>query len=542
MLPGKRFALGFAALAQLAAVASARQTWLTLEEALLGGADTGAGDRFGAAVAIHGDTAIVGAPNAGPDERGAAYVFVRANGAWTQQAELSASLGATGDFDHFGASVAVLDDTAAVGAPDWESEDGRVYLFVRAGSTWTADAVLGPPTTGYYYRFGAAVAFGGPTLAVSAPLFGALHEGAVATFENIAGAWTFDQWLVIYTTLGDNRVGERLAVLPNAPWPTVVASSRNRGAEGFRQLATGWQSWFSIGLTSRVEALAGSGATLALGVPSATVGGAADAGRVSLWRIDPNGPMPLASIAASDASAGDRFGASVALDGDVLVVGAPFDDDAPAVDAGAVYWFERSGSTWSERAKLAAAGAASGDRFPSELAIAGSELVAGVPDDSTAAGALSGSARAIRFGYPTLTYCTEGASSSGCVARIAAAGTPSASLSTAFSIQVTGADAQREGIVFYGVGGPLAAPWNGSSFLCVGPPVQRTGSQSSGGSAGACDGALALDWNAFAAANPAGLGQPFAAGERIWAQGWYRDPPSPKTTQLSSALGFVLGP
>jgi hypothetical protein len=72
--------------------------------------------------------------------------------------------------------------------------------------------------------------------------------------------------------------------------------------------------------------------------------------------------------------------------------------------------------------------------------------------------------------------------------------------------------------------------------------VQRTGAQSTGGTAGACDGSLSLDWNSFASSNPAALGQPFAAGEVVSAQAWYRDPPSPRTTELSGALAFVLLP
>jgi hypothetical protein len=73
-------------------------------------------------------------------------------------------------------------------------------------------------------------------------------------------------------------------------------------------------------------------------------------------------------------------------------------------------------------------------------------------------------------------------------------------------------------------------------------PLQRTGVQNSGGTTGACDGSLSLDWNAYRASNATALGNPFSAGQSVYAQGWFRDPPSPKTTSLSDALSFVTCP
>jgi hypothetical protein len=64
----------------------------------------------------------------------------------------------------------------------------------------------------------------------------------------------------------------------------------------------------------------------------------------------------------------------------------------------------------------------------------------------------------------------------------------------------------------------------------------------SGGTAGACDGSLALDWSAYVAAHPGALGAPFAAGDTLWLQAWFRDPPSPKGTSLSDALRATVCP
>jgi hypothetical protein len=142
-----------------------------------------------------------------------------------------------------------------------------------------------------------------------------------------------------------------------------------------------------------------------------------------------------------------------------------------------------------------------------------------------------------------VAYCTSGTSSSGCEPVISSAGTASVSASSGFTLQVANVEGAKLGLVFYGVGGRVITPWGqGASFLCVKAPTQRMGVANSGGTPGQCNGAFATDWLAFVAANPGALGAPFAAGELVNAQAWYRDPPSPKTTNLSNALEFPTVP
>lgn len=143
------------------------------------------------------------------------------------------------------------------------------------------------------------------------------------------------------------------------------------------------------------------------------------------------------------------------------------------------------------------------------------------------------------------TYCTAGVTSNGCTPSIAGAGVPSASSGAGFTLATSSVEGQKQGLVFYGVDNSAFAPfpWGASSsYMCVKSPTQRTGAQNSGGAANVCNGVLALDWNAYIAAHPGALGQPFAAGRHVFAQAWFRDPPSPKSTMLSDALEFVVGP
>ncbi len=145
----------------------------------------------------------------------------------------------------------------------------------------------------------------------------------------------------------------------------------------------------------------------------------------------------------------------------------------------------------------------------------------------------------------TSVFCTAGTTTNGCLATMSGTGTPSATAASGFTIGVSNLEGQRQGLIFYGVdnSGFSPLPWGlSSSFLCVKPPTQRTPIQSSGGVNATCTGAYAIDWNAFRNANPGALGAPFASGDVVYAQAWFRDPPSPKATMLSNGLIFVVTP
>jgi hypothetical protein len=147
-------------------------------------------------------------------------------------------------------------------------------------------------------------------------------------------------------------------------------------------------------------------------------------------------------------------------------------------------------------------------------------------------------------GTPTgpITYCTAGTTTNGCVAAISASANPSVTFANACNISVASVEGQKSGLIFYSVSGQLIQAWNTSSFLCVKAPTQRSNTQVSGGTVGACDGTLSLDWNAFQAANPTALGNPWSAGNKVQVQAWFRDPPAGKATNLSDAVELTYAP
>ena len=163
------------------------------QEARLTPSDGGFRDFFGVSVAVHGNTAVVGAyhSNVGQNvEQGAAYVYTRSGTIWVEEAKLTALAG--GPEANFGISVAIQGDTVAVGA--WledvggTTNQGAVYMFARSGTTWTEQLTLTASDAAAWDTFGRSVAIDGDTLVVGSPqakVDGDIPEGAAYVFRGI---------------------------------------------------------------------------------------------------------------------------------------------------------------------------------------------------------------------------------------------------------------------------------------------------------------------------------------------------------------------
>jgi hypothetical protein len=143
-------------------------------------------------------------------------------------------------------------------------------------------------------------------------------------------------------------------------------------------------------------------------------------------------------------------------------------------------------------------------------------------------------------------YCTAGTTTHGCNAAITADHNPSVSLANPCNVSVSAVEGQKSGIIFYGINntGFVPGPWasGSTSLLCVKHPSQRTPIQNSGGTFGLCNGALALDWNAYQQAHPSALGNPWSVGSKVYVQAWFRDPLAAKGTNLSNAVEMIFHP
>lgn len=380
-----------------------RASWT--QQAYLKASNTDAFDTFGHSVSISGDTLAVGAR--GEDSRattingdqldnsapaaGAVYVFQRIGTTWTQQAYIKAS-NAEAD-DNFGYSVALSGATLAVGA--WKegssatgidgaqldnsaSRAGAVYVFQRAGSTWTQQAYIKASNTEAGDQFGWSVAVSGDTLAV-----GAIVEASSATGVNgnqsdnsmsLAGA--------VYVFHRNGIVWEQQA---------YVKATNTSEADGFGAAVALFEDTLAVGATGESSSATGVNG-------NQTDMGAQRSGAVYVYQRTGTAWAPGAYIKASNTGAGDGFGVSLAISGEMLAVGASTEkssavgvdgnqEDNSANDAGAVYVFRRSGTSWAQHAYVKASNTTGAYWFGSPIALSGDTFaVASLGEASGATG------------------------------------------------------------------------------------------------------------------------------------------------------------
>ena len=207
-------------------------TWT--QEAKLSAADAGPQRFFGTSVALHADTALVGAVlgDGLSSETGAAYVFVRNGGAWTQQQKLWASDGSANSF--LGTSVALFGDTALVGAPGAETDGVRIggaYLFARSGTTWTEQQKLLGEEGDDSMTFGISVALWGDNALVGAPSGSNMGvvSGVAFSFVRSGPKWVQSTKLVAFDGFGSDNFGAAVALwndraLVGAPYADAQGS------------------------------------------------------------------------------------------------------------------------------------------------------------------------------------------------------------------------------------------------------------------------------------------------------------------------------
>ena len=363
------------------------------QQAYLKASNTAMGDQFGQSVAVAGDTMVVGAPfeDGGAANSGAAYVFVRGGGGWIQQAYLKASN--AGMDDNFGIAVAISGDTVIIGASredsdavgpngdegnDNASNSGAVYVFVRSGTNWPQQAYLKPSNTGMSDLFGAAVAVAGDTLAV-----GAYHEDSQATGVNGDGS---------NNSAGDSGAAY-VFVRSGTNWTQqayLKASNRGLVDEFGRALAL---SGDTLVVGSPLEDSNATGVNGNQGDNTASASGAA-----YVFVRDGTNWSQQAYLKASNTGADDSFGTAVAASGDTLVVGASREDsqatgvngdgsDNSASASGAAYVFVRSGVDWTQQAYLKPSITQTNQGFGTAVAVSGNTLVAGATGEVVNAGA-----------------------------------------------------------------------------------------------------------------------------------------------------------
>jgi FG-GAP repeat protein len=346
------------------------------------------GDEFGSAVAIQGDIAVVGAPNAA-SRTGAAYVFQKTTNGWQfdQQLPANPSPGST-----FGTSVAIDGDRIVVGAPGDENVDvgaGAAYVFVHAPGKWTPEAKLIGSENSAFDNFGTSVAIKGDTIVCGA--FGnsdpGLSEvGSAYVFRRVAGLWNQEQELTASDGASLARFG--LSVAMNEE--TIAVGADGDAELGFFSGAvyvftfdgSTWTQQQKLHAHDPQESasfgyhLAMSGDTIVIGAPQNQVGNHT-LGAAYIFTRSSQEWLQDRKLVAKDSDTFDGFGLRVAISGDTIAVGSADDHDA-APNAGAAYVYKRNGqSGWSLQEKLFASDAAKDDAFGNAVAVSNNTVLVG---------------------------------------------------------------------------------------------------------------------------------------------------------------------
>ncbi len=269
------------------------------QQATLTAADGEAGDGFGCAVAVDGETALVGAfwdDHSGYDA-GSAYIFVRSNGVWSEQAKLTASDAAAGDW--FGYSVSAFGDTAAIGAygddHDGGTGAGAAYVFVRAGGVWAQQSKLVASDAAAGDYFGNSVSVSGDTLVIGSHAddhAGGTDAGAAYVFVRSNGFWSEQAKLTAPDAAAGDMFGHSVAI---------------------------------------------SGERAVIGAPLNDHLGGTDCGSAYFFVRSGGVWTAQGELGFPDAAANDQFGYSVAVSGRTAVIGGPFDTHAGGTGAGSAY-------------------------------------------------------------------------------------------------------------------------------------------------------------------------------------------------------------
>ena len=375
-------------------------------------ADGAAADSFGVSVSIAADTLISGASGddtaTGPNT-GSAYVFVRAGPSWSAQAKLVASDAAPEDF--FGIAVAASGDTAVVGSllddNGAGTDAGSAYVFARTGPAWSQQLKLVGSGVTDEDLFGASVAIAEDTIAVGARSHDvptASRAGAAYVYLRAGGTWTESQRLIASDPDVDDRFGQSVAIdggtlIGGAPLHDVASSGDAGAAYAFehagaawpqrQQLVAGDPSSSSDGFGYSISA---SGDTLLVGAFRDNTAAGPQTGAAYIFVRDGSSWRLQQKLLAPGAAPGDAFGVSVALDGDTAVIGAWLADTPAGIDAGAAYVFVRTGNVWTSQQKLTPPDGAIHDHFGVSVAVSGDTVVVGAPGHATASGSDAGSA------------------------------------------------------------------------------------------------------------------------------------------------------
>ena len=417
-----------------------------------------AGDVFGYRVALSedGNTALVGADHAqirANANVGAAYVYTRSGAGWTLQQVLTAVDGSADDL--FGVSVALSGDgtTAVVGAAEktigGHSRTGAAYVFTRSGGHWTQQPELSRPDAGANDNFGVAVAVSsdGTTILVGASqkMVGSHDkEGVAYAYTHLGRRWVQEFTLHPENSATAGFFGASVALsddgttaLVGAYYTTVGKTANAGAAYVFTRARDHWGQQAELTATTTATfdlfgiavALSGDGTIALVGALGTTVGSQISTGAAYVFTRARDHWRQQTELTATDGGAKDTFGYSVALSGGgtAALVGAFGTTVGSHAATGAAYLYTHSGDKWTQQQLLSATDAAASGYFGTSVALSGDGTTALVGAFDRIIGAKATTGAAYLYTQPGASAPTTGAAT----AATTATGTGTATAASA---------------------------------------------------------------------------------------------------------------
>ncbi|MFK7817543.1 MAG: matrixin family metalloprotease [Planctomycetaceae bacterium] len=360
------------------------------------------GDAFGSSVATFGNLALIGAPYSdhAHADSGAAYLFRRVSGDWVLEQTLTASDAAAGD--HFGADVAIDGTTIVVSAThddDLGTNSGSVYVFDFDPVTreYTESLKVNDPRGKTTDRFGGSIAIDGNTMVIGAKLDDGLGRNSGSAFifhrnKGGLGKWGLRKKLKASTAKAFSHFGSSVDidgefVVVGASGDDVTAKNAG-GAYVFGRHEGGTNNWGEVtrlSPTGNAEAdrfgfdVAISGTSIVVGSPMNDLA-AKNSGAGYVFEKDQGGADQWGETDRfTGDSAGDRSGASVAIDGDLLAFASPTaDGELKNSGRTSLYVYTATGA-WAFDYDITADSPAGGDQLGLDVAISNGTVILGAP-------------------------------------------------------------------------------------------------------------------------------------------------------------------
>jgi len=311
---------------------------------------------------------------------------------WSEQDKLIASDGGSGDW--FGISVSIDGDYAIVGARDDDGEKGSAYVFKRTDAAWPQEAKLTASDGVAGDWFGISVSIYGDYAFVGADAddnSNGINAGSVYVFKRTGASWIEEAKLTASDGTANDYFGRSVSIdgdyaIVGAYYDNNIAGSAyvfkltdENWIEEDKLTASDGEASDYFGITHSIE-----GEYAVIGAYRDDNSNGVNAGSVYIFKRTGTSWVEQDKLTASDGEAGDRFGIEVSMDGGYAIIGAYYDD----TNTGSAYMFKRTGEDWIEEDKLTASDGGINDYFGRSVSIDGDYAIIGAWGDNSFTGSM----------------------------------------------------------------------------------------------------------------------------------------------------------